>query len=70
MDKELLESVMKLRGIEILTDSFDDDEFRTTWTFVIKGLPIKYSVAKHAYTEAAALKQAREIVYMYLTQGE
>ena len=70
MDKELLESIMKLRGIEILTDSFDDDEFRTTWTFVIKGLPIKYSVARHCYTEAAALKQAREIVYMYLTQGE
>ena len=61
---------MKLRGISIEMDSFDDDEFRTTWTFVIKGLPIKYSVARHCYTEEAALRQAREIIYMYLTQGE
>jgi hypothetical protein len=72
MDKELLESVMKLRGISIEVTPItytDDDFYRDAWTFVIEGIPPLYSVSQIHRSESLAREHAEHIVQSII-QGE
>jgi hypothetical protein len=65
MDKELLESVMKLRGINIRVarlDDISDDKYSEGWTFTIDGVDAVYSVAQYHLTERGARDNAERIV--------
>jgi hypothetical protein len=65
MDKELLESVMKLRGIAIRVARLDDiidDKYSEGWTFTIDGIDAMYSVAQYHRTEWNARDHAEHIV--------
>ena len=70
MDKELLDSLMKLQGVSIEVDAIDDDNFQEFWTFTIKGLSPIHSVGQMYGSEREAHVKAETIVYKLLTQGE
>jgi len=61
---------MKLQGVSIEYSRIDDDDFFTTWTFIIKGIHPIHSVGKIYRSQAFAQLRAEEIVYKVLTQGE
>ena len=61
---------MKLQGVSIEYSSIDDDEFRESWTFIIKGLHPIHLVAQLYGTKEYAQRRAEQIVYQELTQGE
>ena len=70
MDKELLDSLMKLQGVSIEYTCIDDDKFQEFWTFIIKGLSPIHSVGQMYGSEREAHVKAETIVYNLLTQGE
>jgi len=70
LDKELLDSLMKLQGVSIEYGEIDDEEFKSSWTFIIKGLHPIHSVGKMYDSQEFAQRRAEEIVYFALTQGE
>ena len=70
MDKELLDSLMKLQGVSIEYAEIDDEEFKSSWTFIIKGLHPIHSVGQMYSSQEFAQRGAEIIVYSLLTQGE
>ena len=69
MDKELLDSLMKLQGVSIEVDAIDDDNFQEFWSFTIKGLS-SIHVGQMYGSEREAHVKAETIVYKLLTQGK
>ena len=63
MDKELLESVMKLYSISIRVACYSDDELGERYAFVIDGIPHDKQVGKVYRSEEDAMHYARHLVY-------
>lgn len=70
MDKALLDSLMKLQGVSIEYSQIDDDEFNTSWTFIIKGLHPMYSAGQLYRSKEKAQERAEGIVNHFLLSGE
>jgi hypothetical protein len=61
---------MKLQGVSIEYTQIDDENFKPTWTFIIKGVHPQHSMAHMYRSKEQAVERAEQIVYNVLTQGE